>query len=235
HSSFALIQRSAGKRRRRVSSCWPPLSFSSLRSKPKWAGVAFAARICTRFSSITNWPMACITPISFAGMEPSPVSAWAKRSAGHGASQTMNFAGLRPDPLAAQLAMYLGYVHYRVVGATVAGVAFVLPSLLMVVAIRWAYVRYGGLPWMPAAFYGVGAAVIGIIAISAYKLTTKNVGNDKLLWAIYLITAGITVWTQSERVWLFLGAGVLVGLVRAPPRRGFGKSVAPGLIALGPH
>jgi chromate transporter len=147
----------------------------------------------------------------------------------------LTLAQLMPGPLAAQLAMYLGYVHYRIVGATVAGIAFVLPSFLMVVAIGWAYVRYGGLPWMQAAFYGVGAAVIGIIAISAYKLTAKNIGKDKLLWAIYLLTAGITVWTQSESVWLFLGAGVLVWLLRAPPKRWFGKGAAPGLAALGPH
>ena len=147
----------------------------------------------------------------------------------------LTLAQLMPGPLAAQLAMYLGYVHYRIVGATVAGIAFVLPSFLMVVAIGWAYIRYGGLPWMQAAFYGVGAAVIGIIAISAYKLTTKNIGKDKLLWAIYLITAGFTVWTQSESVWLFLGAGVLVWLVRAPPKRWFGKSAAPALLALSPH
>ncbi len=147
----------------------------------------------------------------------------------------LTLAQLMPGPLAAQLAMYLGYVHYRIVGATAAGIAFVLPSFLMVVAIGWAYVRYGGLPWMQAAFYGVGAAVIGIIAISAYKLTTKNIGKDKLLWVIYLITAGITVWTESESVWLFLGAGVLVWLVRAPPKRWFGKNAASALIALGPH
>ena len=147
----------------------------------------------------------------------------------------LTLAQLMPGPLAAQLAMYLGFVHYRVVGATVVGVAFVLPSFLMVIAIGWAYVRYGGLPWMQAAFYGVGAAVIGIIAISAYKLTTKNIGKDKLLWAIYLITAAFTVWTQSESVWLFLGAGVLVWLARAPPKRWFGRNAAPGLIALGPH
>ena len=146
----------------------------------------------------------------------------------------LTLAQLMPGPLAAQLAMYLGYVHYRIVGATLAGVAFVLPSFLMVVAIGWAYVRYGGLPWMQAAFYGVGAAVIGIIAISAYKLTTRNIGRDKLLWVIYLVTAGITVWTQSESVWLFLGAGVLVWLVRAPPKRWFG-SAAPALAILNPH
>ncbi|HEV3447797.1 MAG TPA: chromate transporter [Gemmataceae bacterium] len=147
----------------------------------------------------------------------------------------LTLAQLMPGPLAAQLAMYLGYVHYRIVGATVVGIAFVLPSFLMVVVIGWAYVRFGGLPWMQAAFYRVGAAVIGVIAISAYKLTTKNIGKDKLLWAIYLVSAGVTVWTQSENVWLFLGAGVLVCMVRAPPKRWLGKNVAPGLMALEPH
>jgi len=121
-----------------------------------------------------------------------------------------------------------------VLGATVAGVAFVLPSFFMVLAIGWAYVRYGGITWMQAVFYGVGAAVIGIIAMSACKLTTKSIGKDKLLWAIYLVTIAFTVWTQSESVWLFLGAGVLVWLVRAPPKRWLGKGVAPALATLGP-
>jgi chromate transporter len=127
-------------------------------------------------------------------------------------------AQLMPGPLAAQLAMYLGYVHYRVLGATVVGIAFVIPSFLMVVALGWAYVRFGGLTWMQAVFYGVAAAVIGIIAMSAYKLTTKSVGRDKLLWAIYLVVATFTVVTENEMAWLFLAGGVLVWLVRAPPR-----------------
>ncbi|MCO5400881.1 chromate transporter [Ralstonia soli] len=127
-------------------------------------------------------------------------------------------AQLAPGPLAAQLAIYLGYVHYRIVGATLVGIAFVLPSFLMVVALGWAYVRFGGLTWMQAVFYGVGAAVIGIIAISAHKLTTKSVGKDKLLWAIYLLLAAVTVITESEVAWLFLAAGVLVWFWRAPPK-----------------
>jgi len=129
----------------------------------------------------------------------------------------------------------LGYVHYRVLGATIAGAAFVLPSFVMVVAIGFAYVRFGGLPWVQALFYGVGAAVIGIIAISAYKLTTKNIGRDRLLWSIFLVTAGFTVWAQSESIWLFLGGGVLVWLVRAPPKRWLGKSIAPALAAVDSH
>ncbi|MDX3984780.1 MAG: chromate transporter [Achromobacter sp.] len=127
-------------------------------------------------------------------------------------------AQLAPGPLAAQLAIYLGYVRYRILGATLVGIAFVLPSFFMVVALGWAYVRFGGLAWMQAVFYGVSAAVIGIIAISGYKLTTKSVGRDKLLWAIYLVLAVVTVITESEIAWLFLAAGLLVWFWRAPPR-----------------
>ena len=141
----------------------------------------------------------------------------------------LTLAQLMPGPLAAQLAMYLGYVHHGIVGATVTGIAFVLPSFFMVVAIGWAYTAFGGLPWMQAAFYGVGAAVIGIIAISAYKLTTKNVGKDRLLWLIFMIVAAFTVWQESESVWLFLGAGLLMWLVRTRPTRWFGRSTAPAI------
>jgi chromate transporter len=127
-------------------------------------------------------------------------------------------AQMAPGPLAAQLGIYMGYVHYRILGATLAGLAFVLPSFLMVVALGWAYVRFGGLSWMQAVFYGVGAAVIAIIAISARKLTIKSVGKDKLLWGIYLLLAVVTVVTESEVAWLFIASGMLVWLLRAPPK-----------------
>lgn len=127
-------------------------------------------------------------------------------------------AQLAPGPLAAQLGIYMGYVHYRIPGATLAGIAFVIPSFLMVVALGWAYVRFGGISWMQAVFYGVGAAVIGIIAMSAKKLTEKSVAKDKLLWAIYLVLAAVTVVTESEIAWLFIAAGILVWLLRAPPK-----------------
>jgi chromate transporter len=147
----------------------------------------------------------------------------------------LTLAQLMPGPLAAQLAIYLGFVHYRVPGATLVGLAFVLPSFAMVVVLGAAYVAYGGIGWMQAVFYGVGAAVIGIIAMSAYKLTTKNIGKDKLLWGIFLVSAALTVITQSESVWVFLGAGVLVWLVRSPPKflsRGSVHDVAVPVAAL---
>src|SRR5204862_3945864 len=127
-------------------------------------------------------------------------------------------AQLAPGPLAAQLAIYIGYVHYRLLGATLIGLAFVLPSFLIVVALGWVYTLYGGLNWMQAVFYGVGASVIGIIALSAYKLTKKTIGGDWLLWCIYLATAVATVITESENVWVFLASGALVWLVRTPPK-----------------
>ena len=127
-------------------------------------------------------------------------------------------AQLAPGPLAAQLAIYLGYVHYKVLGATVVGLAFVIPSFLMVICLGVAYQHYGGLPWMQAVFYGISAAVIGIIGFSAYKLTKKSLGKDKLLWGLFGVSFIGTVVTQSESIWLFLGAGVLYWLVKAPPQ-----------------
>jgi chromate transporter len=130
----------------------------------------------------------------------------------------LTLAQIMPGPLAAQLAMYLGYVHYGVLGATVTGVAFVVPSFLMVLTLGWAYQQYEGLSWMQAAFYGVGASVIAIIAISAWKLTRKTVGKDALLWVIFLVSAAVTVVTESESVLLFLGAGLITWLIRTPPK-----------------
>jgi len=132
----------------------------------------------------------------------------------------LTLAQLMPGPLAAQLAIYLGFVHYRLVGATLVGLAFVLPSFFMVVALGAAYVGLGGIGWMQAVFYGVGAAVIGIIAMSAWKLTTKNIGRDRLLWAIFLLNAVATAVLQAEVVWAVVGGGVLVWLLRAPPKFG---------------
>ncbi len=125
---------------------------------------------------------------------------------------------LAPGPLAAQLSIYLGYVHYRILGATLVGIAFVLPSFLMVLGIGYAYVSYGGLPWMQAVFYGVGAAVIGIIALGSYKLTTKSIGKDKLLWVIFIVLAVSTFITEEEILWVILLAGVTVWFAKAPPK-----------------
>lgn len=130
----------------------------------------------------------------------------------------LTLAQLAPGPLAAQLAIYLGYVHYGVLGATLAGLVFVLPSFVMVVLLGVAYQAYGGISWMQAVFYGVGASVIGIIAQSAYKLTTKTIGKDRWLWGVYLVSALYTAVTETESIALILLGGVLYWIVRTPPR-----------------
>jgi chromate transporter len=124
-------------------------------------------------------------------------------------------AQLAPGPLAAQLAIYLGWIHYGVLGATLVALAFVLPSFLMVLALSALYLRYGGLPWMSGVFYGVGAAVIAVIARSAFKLARSTVGSDRLYLALFAASAGITVWTESELVWVFVLCGVAAYLLRA--------------------
>jgi chromate transporter len=126
-------------------------------------------------------------------------------------------AQLAPGPLAAQLAIYLGYIRAGVLGATAVGIAFILPSFLMVLALSAAYVRFGGLAWMQAMFYGIGAAVIGIITRSAFKLTKLTLGKDKLLWGIFAVLAASTAWTSREIIWLFLLGGVVSVLVKAFP------------------
>jgi chromate transporter len=100
------------------------------------------------------------------------------------------------------------------VGAAVVGFAFVLPSFLMVLVLAAAYLRLGGLPWMQGAFYGIGAAVIAIIVRSAVKLTRLTLGRDALLWVLFGLAALVTAWTESEIVWVFLGAGAVSVVVR---------------------
>jgi chromate transporter len=122
-----------------------------------------------------------------------------------------------PGPLAAQTAIAIGYFEGGILGATLVGLSFVLPSFLMVVAISLLYVAYGGLWWMQALFYGIGATVIAIIAIAAYKLSRSTNKTDPVLWAIFAVLTVVTVWAQSELAEFFIISGLVALLVRAWP------------------
>ena len=132
---------------------------------------------------------------------------------------------LAPGPLAAQLGIYIGFVHFGIWGATLSGLAFVLPSFIMVVLLGMAYQAYGGLPWMQAIFYGISAAVIDIIVLSSYKLTVKSISKFEipaiktnwLLWIFYLSATILTAVTQKEELLLFLVLGFVYMVVKAPP------------------
>jgi chromate transporter len=119
-------------------------------------------------------------------------------------------AQLAPGPLAAQLAIYLGWIRWGVVGATVAGLAFVGPSFLMVMILSVFYLRFGELGWMQGAFYGIGAGVIAIVARGAMKLLSSSVGRSPLLWAVVLVNAVIVAWTEAETLWVLALSGVVV-------------------------
>lgn len=110
------------------------------------------------------------------------------------------FSQLSPGPLAAQLAMYIGWLRSGPSGATLVGIAFVLPSFLMAVVVAALYAHFGSLPWIQGMFYGIGAAVIAIIVRSAIKLVRATVRKDLLLWIIFAALAITTAWTQSEIV-----------------------------------
>jgi len=129
--------------------------------------------------------------------------------------QGLALAQLAPGPLAAQLAMYLGWVRGRVLGATLVGVAFVAPSFLMVLILAALYLKFGGLAWMQALFYGIGAAVIAIIAWSAARLARRTLGRDRLLWGLFAVSLAVTAWTAREIIWLFLASGFVPVLIRA--------------------
>src|SRR5712664_794393 len=142
------------------------------------------------------------------------------------------FSQLSPGPLAAQLAMYLGWVRAGTLGATLTGAAFVLPSFLMVLALAALYVHYGRLPWIQGVFYGIGAAVIAIITRSAYKLIRSTLKSDWLLWVLFTALAVTSAWKESEIVWLFLLCGLVSMSIKAPPRLHFAHRAAPAFVGM---
>jgi chromate transporter len=135
------------------------------------------------------------------------------------------FSQLSPGPLAAQLAMYIGWLRARSLGATLVGISFVLPSFLMAVVVAALYVHFGSLPWIQGMFYGIGAAVIAIIVRSAIKLVRTTVGRDLLLWIIFAALAITTAWTQSEIIWVFILSGLFAMFIKAPPAAFQGASM----------
>jgi chromate transporter len=139
-------------------------------------------------------------------------------------------AQLAPGPLAAQLAIYLGWVRAGVAGASLVAAAFILPSFLMVLGISAFYVKFGGLGWVQGAFYGIGAAVIAIIARSVWKMMRATLKSDTLLWMLFGVTAVVTAWTETEIVWLFVLCGVVALAVKEAPR--FGPRLGTGAAAL---
>src|SRR5437870_12654596 len=146
---------------------------------------------------------------------------------------SLALAQIMPGPLAAQTAIAIGYFEGGVLGATLIGLAFVIPSFLMVVAISIAYVAYGGLWWMQALFYTIGATVIAIIAIAAYKLARSTNKRNPLLWGIFVVLTVVTAWAQTELAEFFILAGLITLVFQAWPGWKPGILMALSCAALG--
>lgn len=112
-----------------------------------------------------------------------------------------------PGPLAAQVAMWLGYLHAGALGAAAVAVPFVLPPFVIVLAVAIPYAHYQGLSAVHAVFLGVGPVVLAIIAIAASKLARSTNKRDPVLWTIAAILCAATAISGAEIVWLFLLAG----------------------------
>ncbi len=138
-----------------------------------------------------------------------------------------------PGPLAAQLAMWLGYVRRGFWGAVAAAVPFILPPFVIVSIVAALYVAFRGTTVIQALFYGIGPTVIALILRGAWKLLGVTVKNDRRLWAIFAVVTLITFAVRSEVAVLFVLAGFLGVLLYAPPGWLRRPAISPAAIPLG--
>jgi chromate transporter len=137
---------------------------------------------------------------------------------------------LIPGPNSTEMAIHIGRVRAGWLGLVVAGVSFILPAALMVVALVWAYVRYGALPQIAALLYGVKPVVIVVIAQGAYRLARSAVKSAWLgvLGAMALAASALGV----DPLAVLLGAGILAALVFFRLEQGTSRGIAAAFIAL---
>ena len=138
-----------------------------------------------------------------------------------------------PGPLAIQVGIFVAYLRGGFWAAWAGGLAFIAPNFLIVTALAALYVRFGGLSWMTAVFYGVSPAVIALILHSCWRLAKLGVG-DKLQIAIAAACFVVTVALKAEVALLFVFAGLIgVGWYGTLLRRGKPAASAGALVTAG--
>ena len=95
----------------------------------------------------------------------------------------LNYCMLLPGPEAQQLAIYLGWLMHRTWGGVVAGLLFILPSLLLLILLSWVYLSYGHLPIIAGVLYGIKPAVTAIVLFAAYRIGSRALKNS-VLWIL---------------------------------------------------
>src|SRR3954466_7572788 len=95
----------------------------------------------------------------------------------------LNYCMLLPGPEAQQLATYIGWLMHRTLGGVVAGGLFVLPSLVILVALSWISMAFGHVPAIAGLFYGIKPAVTALVVHAAWRIGSRTLKNA-WLWAI---------------------------------------------------
>ena len=93
----------------------------------------------------------------------------------------LSYCMLLPGPEAMQLATYIGWLLHRIRGGIVAGIAFVLPSFFLLMALSWVFVSHGDLRWVAGAFAGLAAAVVAIVAQATIRLARTALVNGLMI------------------------------------------------------
>ena len=120
----------------------------------------------------------------------------------------LNYCMVLPGPEAQQLATYLGWLMHRTWGGVMAGLLFVLPSLVLLVGLSWAYVNFGQLPWMTALFNGIKPAVIAIVAQAVWRVGSRTLKHP-VHWVLALGSLLATAFLQLPFPMVLLVAAAL--------------------------
>ena len=123
----------------------------------------------------------------------------------------LNYCMLLPGPEAQQLAIYIGWLMHRTWGGIVAGVLFVLPSLVILVVLSWVYIAYGDMPLVAGLFYGIKPAVTAIVVQAAHRIGSRALKNN-WLWGI-AAAAFIAIFAANVPFPAIVMAAALIGYV----------------------
>jgi chromate transporter len=106
----------------------------------------------------------------------------------------LNYCMLLPGPEATQLAIYIGWLMHRTVGGILAGVLFVLPSLLILILLSWIYLAFGDVPVVAGVLYGIKPAVVAIVLAAAWRIGSRSLKNRWLAGIAALAFLAIAVF-----------------------------------------
>ena len=147
----------------------------------------------------------------------------------------LNYCMVLPGPEAQQLATYIGWLMHKTWGGVVAGVLFVLPSLVLLILLSWVYIAWGELPWVAGVFYGIKPAVTAIVLQAAHRIGSRALKNG-VLWGI-AGAAFVAIFFLNLPFPLIVAAAAAVGYVggrTAPHKFSTGQHASAGKASFGP-